>query len=347
MRSFQRYWHWWVGQVSDALPKLSSVRKRAAIAAVRRDGGLVLQVRDDPGTVLGVLHLDTPEHARQHLLSRIGAVTLGNNRVVLLIPEDAGLQRQVELPIAAESHLDTVAANELDRWTPWRPDQAVFSAKIVERSPAVGKIVVELTAVPHFVFSEASELLKDTGLTLIGVLRARGDQPNQFIEVAAESRSSLRLQGLKAGGLALAGGIVLILSAVFAQKMIAINALETRLTDIAGEVEATQKLVEESRALALRAGYADEIKSARPSAIIVLNALSAMLPDDCWLEQMSMEGDKLQIQGHAQDALSLLALLNSSGQFIDVKFESEIVADPEAGSESFNLSATALPYAAQ
>lgn len=347
MSSFQRYWHWWVGQVSDALPKLSSVRKRAAVAAIARDGKLVLRLRDDPGTVLGVLGGETFEEARQHLLSKISTATRGNKRVVLLIPEDAGLQRQVELPIAAEAHLDAVAANELDRWTPWRPDQAVFSAKVLERSQALGKIVVELTAVPHFVFSEASELLKDAGLALIGILRARRGQANQFVEIQAESGSSARFQRLKVGGLALAGGIILILVAAFVQKIIAINTLEARLTEIAGEVEATQKLVEESRVLALRAGYADEVKSARPSAIVVLNALSAMLPDNCWLEQMSMEGDKLQIQGHAQDALSLLSLLNSSGQFTDVKFESEIVADPEAGSESFNLNATAVPYAAQ
>lgn len=347
MSNIQRYWHWWVGQVSDALPKLSSVRKRAAVAAIARGDGLLLRLRDEPKSELGLLDHAMSDHARQSLLSRVDAVAPGNKRVVLLIPEDAGLQRQIELPIAAEGHLETVAANELDRWTPWRPDQAVFSVKIAERSQSTGKLVAELTAVPHFVFAQAAELLRESGLTLIGVLRARRDRPSQFVEVEAESGSSLRFRGLKIGALALAGGIVVFLGVAFAYKIIAINALDARLTEIAGDVTSVQKLVEESRALSLRAGYADEIKNTRPSAIVVLNNLSVMLPDDCWLEQLSIEGDKLLIQGHARDALSLLPLLNASGQFSDVKFESEIVTDPEAGSVSFNLSATALPHAAK
>ena len=44
-----------------------------------------------------------------------------------------------------------------------------------------------------------------------------------------------------------------------------------------------------------------------------------------------MEGDKLTLQGRARDALSLLQLLSSSGRFQDVKFESEVIRDQEAG----------------
>ena len=93
---------WWVGQMSDALPKLSSVRKRAAISAVPHGDGLQLRARDDPSNVLGELSLDMTERQRHALLDRTNTETGGNPRVVLVIPNSAGLQRDAELPLAAE-----------------------------------------------------------------------------------------------------------------------------------------------------------------------------------------------------------------------------------------------------
>jgi len=129
--------------------------------------------------------------------------------------------------------------------------------------------------------------------------------------------------------------------------LIAIERLDQRLSEIGGEVEEAQKLAETAKKLTYQARYADEVKLGRASPIMVLNGLSALLPDDCWLEAMSMEGDKLTMQGRARDALSLLPLLNSSGRFQDVKFESEVVRDADAGSDTFNISATALPHGAE
>jgi general secretion pathway protein L len=348
MTQLQRFWQWWVGQVSDALPKLSSVRKRAAMVALAQDGALMLRMRDDPEIELGELRHDMPEQLRQRLLSRVDTEVAGNRRVVLRIPEDAALQRHVELPLAAETYLISIASNELERWTPWRPDQAVFSIKPLERSPAAGTLSAVLTAVPRFVFSQAAELLNESGLTLIGVVRDRQGQASQFIEVEPEIRSSSsRLRRWKIAGLAATCGIVALLVLAFAQKLFAIHTLKERLIEIADDVEAAQKLVAETKTLAYRAQYADEIKQTKASPIVVLNTLSQILPDDSWLQALTLDGDKLSIQGHANDALSLLPLLNSSGRFRDVKFDSEVVSDPDAGSETFNLSATAMPYAAE
>lgn len=348
MKDMQRYWTWWVGQISDALPKLSSVRKRAAIAAIPHGDGLQLRTRDDPGNVLGELGPDMSEGQRHALLGRLDTEVGGNRRVVLAIPANAGLQREAELPLAAEAHLAAVCANELERWTPWRPDQAVFSVKVVERSEAEGRILIELTAVPRFVFSGPAELLADNGLALIGLLRERTGENPQFIEVEPESRSSGKvLRRVRMAAVLTACGVVLLAAGAFVHKLMAIEVLEGRLVEIGGEVEVAQKLAESAKRLTHQARYADEVKRGRASPIMVLNDLSELLPDDSWLEAMSMEGDKIALQGRARDALSLLPLLNSSGRFQDVKFESEVIRDPEAGLDTFNISATALPHVSE
>lgn len=348
MTDLNRYWNWWVGQISDALPRLSSVRKRAAISAVPHGEGLQLRARDNPSNILGELSLDMTERQRHAVLDRVNTEMGGNPRVVLVVPNNAGLQRDAELPLAAEAHLAAVCANELERWTPWRPDQAVFSVKVQERSEAEGKLVIELVAVPRFVFSRSAELLRDSRLLLVGLLRERPDQNPQFIEVEPESEGSRKvLRRARFAGILAACGVVLLVAGAFTYKLIAIERLDQRLSEIGGEVEEAQKLAETAKKLTYQARYADEVKLGRASPIMVLNGLSALLPDDCWLEAMSMEGDKLTMQGRARDALSLLPLLNSSGRFQDVKFESEVVRDADAGIDTFNISATALPHGAE
>lgn len=348
MKELQPYWTWWVGQVSDALPKLSSVRKRAAIAALPHGDGLQLRTRDEPGNVLGELNPDMPEGQRRALLDRIDAEMGANRRVVLIVPNSAGLQREAELPLAAEAHLAAVCANELERWTPWRPDQAVFSVGVVERSEKEGRIRIELTAVPRFVISRPAELLQDSGLVLIGLLRERPNDGPQFIEVEPESRGVGRvLRRARMAAILTGCGIVLLIAGAFVHKSMAIERLDGRLAEIGGDVEAAQKQAEAVKKLTYQLRYADEVKRGRASPIMVLNDLSELLPDDSWLEAMSMERDKVTLQGSARDALSLLPLLNSSGRFQDVKFESEVIRDSEAGLDTFNISATALPHGSE
>ena len=348
MTDLNRYWTWWVGQISDALPKLSSVRKRAALSAIPHNEGLRLRARDDPHNVVGELGYELTERQRHALLDRIDRTTGGNRRVVLVVPNSAGLQREAELPLAAEAHLAVVCANELERWTPWRPDQAVFSVKALERSEAEGKLLIELVTVPRFVFSRYAEILKDSGLILVGLLLERSDASHQFIEVGSESESSRKLlrRARVAGAFAVCA-VVLLMAGIFAYKLYSIGRLERALAEISDEVEQTQMLAESAKELGHKARYADEVKLGRASTVMLLNDLSELLPDDCWLEAMSMEEDKLTLQGRARDALSLLPLLNSSGRFQDVKFESEVVRDAEAELDSFNISATALPHGAQ
>lgn len=133
----------------------------------------------------------------------------------------------------------------------------------------------------------------------------------------------------------------------FGLKLSAIQALDSRIVSLAGEVEETKGLAEELKELSHRAHFAIEVKRERPAAIAVLSDLSEILPDDCWLDAMTLEGDKLTIQGYANDALALLPLLSASGRFRDPKFDTEIVRDAAAGVEGFSISATAVPYASR
>lgn len=343
----QTSWHWWIGQLSDAVPTLSTARKRAAIVAYLKDGALQLTEREAPHKDLGVLDFKSSKSDRQLARARIASTVRRNRRVVLRLSEESGVRRSLVMPLAAEAHLAAITANELDRLTPWRPDQAIFTTRIVSRSPTTEGIDVEIMAVPRFAFTAAARCLRDVELDLIGILLERADHPPDFIAVEPDVKDAGR-SGLRRKKIALLVALLAVLapSVAFGQKFWAIQELQDGMLGLKGDADNVQKMVDDLQQLSHRAYYAVEMKRKNPSAIVTLEALSRTLPDDCWLDSLTISGTEVTIEGHAIDALALLPLLTSSGFFRDAHFDSEVMRDIEAGIEGFSITATAIAHAA-
>jgi len=56
-------------------------------------------------------------------------------------------------------------------------------------------------------------------------------------------------------------------------------------------------------------------KQATPSRVMVLEAISRVLPDTTYVTELRIEGDKVQVVGMTQDAPSLIRLMEQSPQF--------------------------------
>lgn len=340
-------WNWWIGQLSDALPTLSTARKRAAIVAYPQDLSLRLQEREAPHADLGTLHFHGTRANHQQTLAKIASVTPGNRRVVLRLPEGSGVRRLLSLPQAAEAHLSAIAENELDRMTPWRPDQAIFSAKLTSTSLTDGTIDVEINAVPHFAFVAAGQCLRENTLELIGVLLEHAERAPDFIAVEPDAKiasSPSRRRKAIVAILALAASLAF--AAALGQKLWIIQDLEAHMLDLKADADKVQQMQDDLQKLTLSTYYAVNVKRAHPSAIVTMEVLSRTLPDDCWLDALSMSGDQVTLEGHATDALALLPLLTASGFFQDVHFNSEVMRDVDAGIEGFSITATVIPHAA-
>jgi general secretion pathway protein L len=84
-------------------------------------------------------------------------------------------------------------------------------------------------------------------------------------------------------------------------------------------------------------------KQTTPSSVMVLEALSQILPDHTFVTELHVEGDKLQVVGVTRDAPALIALIEQSQHFTRATFYAPTTRTPGDPGERFHIEAHIKP----
>ena len=124
---------WWQAQLWSLLPRALRQREKPFVAAA-----LVSSAGEEPPTFevtkwrgrewAPAESLTLEEAGRSRLRDLLRSVRY---RTVLRLPAGTILQREINLPIAAESAPEQVVGFEFDRLTPFRADDVFWSSSIV------------------------------------------------------------------------------------------------------------------------------------------------------------------------------------------------------------------------
>jgi general secretion pathway protein L len=271
------------------------------------------------------------------------AAALRGSRIELMLRANHFLFRPLELPKRAVDFLDGIVRAQIDRLTPWNAAGAVFSWSPPSDSGG-DRIRVIVVATALTIVGPYMAALADLGGASVSVVTAVPDASAAPIVVFTQN----------AGGEATIERIRRVLATVFlATGMAAVASYG--ICAVAGDHFDAAQQTFSRKIVALRATMNIDAsdnstlhnlarrKQMSTSSVIVLEALSQILPDHTYVTELRIDGDRMQIVGLTADAPSLIRLIELSPHFTRATFFAPTTQGPGDPGERFHIEARIKP----
>ncbi len=266
------------------------------------------------------------------------------HRTVLMLPADAVLTRRISLPAQVRDTLPQAIRFELDRLSPFQPEQVLYDFAPLPLAKGDTRLHVDLAL-----------CRRDRVDGWIGRLREAGSPVDQVAWQGAWTKANLlpeaerpRRQQPLLDPLKLLLGLVLVLAALTLgtplwQKARLLESLETEI----GKARAQAVQVDEARQELERArrGSTEVLRQKweQPRMLDLLRELTERIPDDTWVQSLEYQEGEVQVRGESGQATALIGLLEQAPGFDGVSFRSPVTQVARTGKERFNLAFTYTP----
>ena len=341
---------WWSRQLLSLAP--------ARLGSEDRQGGAALFAHARPGDRAAGLDLLLRRRGQEIALGRFGideaglrgmrAALAGRPRaaaVVLRLPAGQVLEQSVALPLAAERDPERVLHYELDRLTPFAPDEVYWGWTVARRDRVRGKLHLSLSVVPKAGLLPQVAALEAAGAAPTAVEGPGADGlPRRIaLQRARSGRECWRRRGLAAAATACAVLAVVAAGLPFVRQSAALDAVETRIAALRPAVDQADAL---RREIAAAAGSNDVIAAERArvgDALGVVATVTNVLPDDTYLTDLQLQGRVLTITGQSAAATRLIALLAAEPAFRNPAFTAPVTRNEPSRAEGFAIRAEVGP----
>ena len=325
---------WWGAELSALLPGglalVLGVSPEILLLIPEGDDFTVCLFRHGRLHPMGLLS-QSPVHAQLTQRQEAGV------ECALRIPQELGLRRQAPLAVSALSKGFEAVSGEIERQTPFAPDQVYLGYEVEDRPDARGRVMANLALVPCETADAFLGKLARAGITpdRITLAEDRAESPGDTVHILKTRRKTPPPKFMLGTVAALA---ILALVSPYVRNGVTLASLRT-------ELAAAQRLAAgdaaHRRANRDAQGQLNELASrraGRPPVIAVLDALSRSLPDTAHLAQFELSGQRLTLQGVARSASDLIAPLEALAFAAKVEFSAPVLRDPASGLEQFQLS---------
>ena len=345
-----RFLAWWGGELAGLLP--APLRARALrgpevlLLDVEPDG---LRVhRERTGDLLARIEANAaPEEQRAAFLRACRDIDRSDRRLLLLLPSGFVLRRRLQLPQAAAADLRRVVGYEIDRQTPFKPDQVWYDVRVLDLAAAPGQLAVELIAVPRAEVEPLLARLLGAGVVPDAVDVAVDPNPANGrlgINLLPSPQRPRRAHPRRRANLIMTAVCIVLAVIVMLQwlgnRQAALDAMQAQVDTLHAQARQATALREQLVNAAGASGFLAARKRATPSPLAVLQDLTKRLPGDTWLQRFSLDSTgQLTMQGESAKAAGLIDALRDSQLVTEPKLQGVIQPDPITGKEHFDLSA--------
>jgi general secretion pathway protein L len=345
IRRLNTAWHWWTEELSAFLPEnlrqFIEFGNQRLIIAVTGDefvvqhgsAGQLQEIGRIPKTADGAAAFSVPDNIRE---------------TVLLLSQDQVLTCAVTLPLAAEENLREVLSFEMDRHTPFAADDVYYDFAVTGRSSASKTLSLLLFVAPRHIVDEFLATMTGTGITPDVVAAHPSDNPDGHVmNLIPACRRSKRDAVLKRLNASLATLAVLLFATAIAlpivQKNQAIDLLQAQVQTATAAAQTGNQLMREVEKLVDGSNYLVNKKQTDLTAMKMLDEMTRLIPDNTWINRIDLNDGEIQLQGQSGSAAGLIALIEASPMFHNVRFRSPVTQVVRTEQERFHLSAETLP----
>lgn len=311
------------GWVTEALPK--SVEPATLVV---RDGLWRISPASDAPQAIELDPADTDSELAERILELAPEFSL--SRLTVLLPNEAVLRRRLDLPVMADSLVRSAVELQIDRLSPFRADAVRFDTRTVLRDPLEGKLTVEVAIVRREPIEQLEQRLTALGLTLAAVdVTTDGNSRAGFDLGARKQKARSRRDGLVTTAFVCGAALVWMVAfyAWDVGREREIASWQAAIADVRPKAERSVALRRQLDALTAPLAMANGHRTGE--VLGILAELTRQLPDNVRLTELRLSNDAIEFTGLAADSPSLIAKLEASKWFRDVKFRAPVTRRPE------------------
>jgi general secretion pathway protein L len=264
--------------------------------------------------------------------------------VVLRLPSDLLLEREVDLPLAAEPEIGNTLRFSIDTLTPFAAHELFWSWAITLRDRVHGRLHVRLSLVRKAAVEPLIMALRRAGAAPKLLEFAVSDTDTRAIAPgdASSRRSMSRRNGLVCLGGFGAGALVAMAVLPVASQMRALATTDARIAALQPRVAQVVAL----RRAAGDAGGVDVIARERArvgDALRLLAVVTNALPDDTYLTEFSLHQRKLALSGESGAAAKVIVALSAEPALRKPEFVAPVTRAPTGARDIFSIEAEVEP----
>lgn len=345
-QQFRRFWRWWGSELRECVPTgiaqwLSRLRvaplvlpEGNGVAVYRFDGAAWQRVAKAAG--------DTPEALAKGLGAELRKAGIERFAVGLLPGQF--LAKTINLPQAAEENLRGALRYELDRHTPFKPDDVGFDCCVVGRDEKNREIAVHLVIATKATISQAVAAVAGTGLLVTAVQPGFPQRAILSIDLLPHDEDGnghlLRVKRWAPWLMLGVLGLTALLLPIY-QKRAQVIELLPQINVAAQQAQAADVLRQQLDRAQAEHNFVLQKRYATPTSLQLLSEVTRILPDDTWLQSFELrttsKGREVQLQGETGVAGKMIELFEQSPLLTGASFKSPVTQAPGSQASRFHL----------
>jgi general secretion pathway protein L len=332
---------WWFGQLADLLPQ--RLRRSAPTAA---DATVITPIGASMQAIEAVA-VSVRRSGKETLLGRFPVAASGLAEaprppikpVVLRLAEADVLGKTVVLPLAAERDVDQALVFEMDRETPFQPEELYWNHRIAAADRQNARLVVRMVLVPKANVAALLAKLRQAGLGPVRAEIGSGPDTDFWVPLDSDLHSAQRgvarlLKPLAACCAALALAAVV---TPFLRQSTAMSALDQSLSAGRAAAAEADRLHAEIGRLAGSADLVEKEREKSGDPLAVLAATTRVLPDDSYLTELQLQQRKLTLSGRSAAAARLIGAMATDSEFHNPSFAAPVTRIETLRQEIFTI----------